>query len=42
MRRYIALVLLAALAALVFAPAAMAQQMEDDNMGNDNMMEKIT
>ena len=38
MRKYVALVLLAALATLVFAPAAMAQQMEDDNMGNDDNM----
>ena len=41
MRRYIALVLLAALAALVFAPAAMAQQMKDDKMmmEDDQMMQ---
>jgi hypothetical protein len=38
MRKYVALVLLAALATLVFAPAAMAQQMDDDNMGNDDNM----
>jgi hypothetical protein len=38
MRKYVALVLLAALATLIFAPAAMAQQMEDDNMGNDDNM----
>jgi hypothetical protein len=38
MRKYVALVLLAALAALVFAPAAMAQQMEDDQMMQDDMM----
>src|SRR5215207_8813341 len=39
-RRYIALVLLAALAALVFAPTAMAQQMKDDNMmEGDQMMQ---
>jgi hypothetical protein len=38
MRRYIALVLLAALAALVFAPTAMAQQMEDAQMMQDDMM----
>src|SRR5829696_7228519 len=37
-RRYIALVLLAALAALVFAPTAMAQQMEGDQMMQDDMM----
>jgi hypothetical protein len=38
MRKYVALVLLAALATLVFAPAAMAQQMEDDNMMEDDQM----
>jgi hypothetical protein len=38
MRKYVALLLLAALATLIFAPAAMAQQMEDDNMGNDDNM----
>jgi hypothetical protein len=38
MRKYVALVLLAALATLVFAPAAMSQQIEDDNMMQDDMM----
>ena len=32
MRKYVSLVLLGALALLVFAPAALAQQMEDDKM----------
>ena len=38
MRKYVSVVLLAALALLVFAPAALAQQMGDDNMMEDDMM----
>ncbi|MDF2704117.1 MAG: hypothetical protein K0S10_3063 [Rubrobacteraceae bacterium] len=38
MRRYVSLVLVAALALLVFAPAALAQQMDDDMMMEDDMM----
>jgi hypothetical protein len=37
-RRYVSLVLVAALALLVFAPAALAQQMDDDMMMEDDMM----
>ncbi len=40
MRRYVSLVLVAALATLVFAPAALAQQMEGEMMGDDMMMEE--
>ena len=38
MRRYVSLVLLAAMALLVFAPAAFAQQMEDEMMMENEMM----
>ena len=38
MRKYVSLVLLAALALIVFAPAALAQQMEDNMMMEDSTM----
>jgi hypothetical protein len=38
MRKYLYLVALVALATLVFAPAALAQRMGDDNMMNDDKM----
>ena len=38
MRKYVSLVLLAALALLVFAPAALAQQMDDNMMMEDSTM----
>jgi hypothetical protein len=42
MRRYVCLVALVALATLVFAPAALAQQMGDDMMMEDEMMMEET
>ena len=38
MRRYVSVVLLVALALLVFAPAALAQEMGDEMMMEDEMM----
>ena len=42
MRRYVYLVAVVALATLVFAPAALAQQMGDDMMMEDEMMMEET